>query len=158
MQAFQRPRSPVPRPKAGDPMGGRVLQDFLIKSGDGTRERIAETSGEYVERWRIARCGGDGNRTRAFRLRATPFLLAEKKWGKETASGNLFRGGSLWTPSPTTKGAPPPLDPPLLDERRETRVYGGRNSRVLLSHLHRVFEGGMLPCLRLSLWKKQIAF
>ncbi|MBR3554356.1 MAG: GNAT family N-acetyltransferase [Oscillospiraceae bacterium] len=35
------------------------------------------------------------------------------------ARGDLFRGGPLWTPSPTTKGAPPPLDSPLLDERRE---------------------------------------
>ena len=45
------------------------------------------------------------------------------------ARGNLFRGGSLWTPSPTTKGAPPPLDSPLLDERRGTGVYEGRETK-----------------------------
>ena len=60
------------------------------------------------------------------RCGATPFLLAEKKRGKETAKGDLFRGGPLWTPSPTTKGAPPPLDPLLLDERRGFTGDDGR--------------------------------
>ena len=59
---------------------------------------------------------------------ATPFLLAEKNRGKETARGDLFRGGPPWTPSPTAKGAPPPLDSPLLDEGRRTKD-GRRRTR-----------------------------
>ncbi len=37
--------------------------------------------------------------------------LPPKKAAKETAKGDLFRGGPLWDPSPTTKGAPPPSIP-----------------------------------------------
>jgi hypothetical protein len=51
-----------------------------------------------------------------------PLSLPPKKAAKETAKGNLFRGGSLWNPSPTTKGAPPPLD-----SRRG--FYGGRGTK-----------------------------
>ncbi len=77
----------------------------------------------------FARCGGDERREQDggfSRCGATPFLLAEKKRGKETAQGNLFRGGSLGNPSPTTKGAPPPLDSPLLDEGRGCSAAAGR--------------------------------
>ena len=45
-----------------------------------------------------------------------PLSLPPKKAAKETAKGNLFRGGFLWNPSPTAKGETarrfPPLDPP----------------------------------------------
>ena len=40
-----------------------------------------------------------------------PLSLPPKKAAKETAKGDLFRGGPLWNPSPTTKGAPPPSIP-----------------------------------------------
>ena len=40
-----------------------------------------------------------------------PLSLPPKKAAKETAKGDLFRGGPLWDPSPTTKGAPPPSNP-----------------------------------------------
>ena len=40
-----------------------------------------------------------------------PLSLPPKKAAKETAKGDLFRGGPLWDPSPTTKGAPPPSIP-----------------------------------------------
>ena len=51
-----------------------------------------------------------------------PISLPPKKSAKETARGNLFRGGSLWTPSPTTKGAAAPIGFPVGftgDEGRE---------------------------------------
>ena len=47
----------------------------VASGGDGKRGRFA--------------CGRDEDRTKEFRLRATPFLLAEKKWGKETARGTI---------------------------------------------------------------------
>ena len=64
-----------------------------------------------------------------------PLSLPPKKEAKETAKGNLFRGGSLWTPSPTTKGAPPPLDSPLLDEGRGF----GRELRIVTAGVHTGF-------------------
>ena len=54
--------------------------------GDGASLQKANAIVEFAEARQIARCGGDENRTRAFRLRATPFLTAEK-WGKD-APGN----------------------------------------------------------------------
>ena len=44
---------------------------------------------------------------------AARFLFVRQKetWERKSAKGNLFRGGSLWKPSPTTKGAPPPSNP-----------------------------------------------
>ena len=58
------------------------------------------------------------------RCGATPFLLAEKKRGKETARGDLFRGGPLKNPSPTTKGAAAPIGFPTFG--RETGGYDGQ--------------------------------
>ena len=49
-----------------------------------------------------------------------PLSLPPKKEAKETARGDLFRGGPLWTPSPTTKGAAAPIGFP--------GVYGGRRT------------------------------
>ena len=44
-------------------------------------------------------------------------MLAQRKYPKKCARGNLFRCGSLWTPSPTTKGAPPLMESPAGDLR-----------------------------------------
>jgi len=63
----------------------------------------------------------DENRTKAFRLRATPFLLAEKKWGKETAKGNLSRRRFPLESLPIGQGAAAPL--------RSPGVYGGDGRR-----------------------------
>ena len=52
---------------------------------------------------------------------AGPLSLPPKKAAKETAKGDLFRGGPLWDPSPTTKGAPPPSIP---NGGRRTREQG----------------------------------
>ena len=48
-------------------------------------------------------------------------LRAPRKRRKKCARGNLFRGGSLWTPSPTTKGLRPIGSPAGVtgDEGRE---------------------------------------
>ena len=66
----------------------------------------------------FARCGGDGNRTREFRLRATPFLSAEK-WGKDAPGGPFHKG----PPGPllTAKGLRPIGSPAGFYERRRTK-------------------------------------
>ena len=93
----------------------------------GQGGRIAQASGESAARSENRPLRRGRKQDEGFsRCGATPFLLAEKKRGKETARGDLFRGGPLWTPSPTTKGAPPPLDSPLLDEGRETGGWTGK--------------------------------
>ena len=61
-------------------------QRKLPAGGDGGTERQADIIGEFAVVGAFAASGRDGNRTRAFRLRATPFLTAEK-WGKD-APGN----------------------------------------------------------------------
>ncbi len=100
----------------GKTICGFVWRDYFNMSFVKIQSKSVESSGlscfsvleyKHAERrwiWTgvFSRCG------------ATPFLLAEKKWGKETARGDLFRGGPLWTPSPTTKGGcGPPLDSPI---------------------------------------------
>ena len=68
------------------------------------------------------RLGSDGGKSRAA---ARPHFFW-RKCGKETARGNLFRGGSLWTPSQTTKGAAAPIGSPTFG--RWTRVCRGRRT------------------------------
>ena len=88
----------------------------------GQGGRIAQASGESAARSENRPLRRGRKQDEGFsRCGATPFLLAEKKRGKETARGDLFRGGSLWTPSPTTKGAAAPL--------RSPGVYGGRETK-----------------------------
>ena len=70
---------------------------------------------------------GTGTGRRFFRSCGSDLLSQRGERRQRRAQGNLFRGGSLGNPSPTTKGAPPPLDSPLLDERR--RFYGGRRRK-----------------------------
>ena len=78
----------------------------LLVNSISPHENAETKDGEY------ARCGGDESRTRAFRLRATPFLLAEKKWGKETAKGNLSRRRFPLESFPIGQGAAAPLRAP----------------------------------------------
>ena len=67
---------------SGTAEGGGEDGPFLLASplGEGDREAVE----------RSIRCGGDGGLDGSVsRCGATPFLLAEKKWGKETAKGDL---------------------------------------------------------------------
>ena len=99
------------------------------RSGQNPRPRHCEPPQEAWQSVPSSRVRHDREPDGGFsRCGATPFLLAEKKRGKETARGDLFRGGPPWTPSPTAKGAPPPLDSPLLDEGRRTKD-GRRRTR-----------------------------
>ena len=101
----------------------RSLVTFFVRAKKATRRRRRDGAANSQRQKAnpqkpgslTAAAGAEDGRLRAgweqdggfSRCGATPFLLAEKKWGKETARGNLFRGGSLWTPSPTTRGACP---------------------------------------------------
>ena len=58
--------------------------------GDGASLQKANAIVEFAEARQIARCGGDENRTGAFRLRATPFLIAEK-WGKDAPGDHSIK-------------------------------------------------------------------
>ncbi len=69
---------------------------------------------------------GTGTGRRFFRSCRSDLLSQRGERRQRRAQGNLFRGGSLGNPSPTTKGAPPPLDSPLLDERRGFTGDDGR--------------------------------
>ena len=58
-----------------------------------------------------------------------PLSLPPKKAAKETAKGDLFRGGPLWDPSPTAKGGPAAAVPPFGSPLRGRGPYGGRRTR-----------------------------
>ena len=58
-----------------------------------------------------------------------PLSLPPKKAAKETAKGDLFRGGPLWDPSPTAKGGPAAAVPPIGSPFRGRGPYGGRRTK-----------------------------
>ena len=82
--------------------------------------RVAETSGEYAETWRIARCGGDERREQDegfSRCGATPFLLAEKT-NYEMSRQKMRIGWKL-------KNDTPNLSVQLGALNSETMIYTG---------------------------------
>ena len=112
--------------------------------GRGTAGRL--TQGQW---WRGHRFGGDESLDEGcFAPAGATFFRSAAKEGKD-APGEPFHKGS---PGPllTAKGAPPPLDPPLLDERRgftgddgrcplprhcETSPQAGRGNPLFLPHV-----------------------
>ena len=69
--------------------------------GDGTGKRIEATSGESAETGGFARCGGDEDRTGAFRASARPPFSPRRKGGK-TRPGTSSEHTSL-TPFPQNR-------------------------------------------------------
>ena len=92
--------------------------------GDGPGNQIAEASGESAEARRIARCGGDGDRTKVLSLlQERPSFAARRKKAKARPREPISRRFP-WESLPDDQGGSAPIGFPTIG--RETGVYGGR--------------------------------